>query len=42
MDARRAAILVSSSAIAGGAAFCVAIFAGYALVYLLLEYGRTP
>ena len=31
-----------TSAFAGGAAFSVAIFAGYALAYLLLEYGRTP
>lgn len=30
------------SAVAGGAAFSVAIFAGYALAYLLLEYGRAP
>ena len=30
------------SAIAGGAAFSVAIFGGYALAYLLLEFGRTP
>jgi len=31
-----------ASAVAGGAAFSLAIFAGYALAYLLLEYGRTP
>jgi hypothetical protein len=30
------------AAIAGGAAFSVAIAAGYALAYLLLEFGRTP
>jgi hypothetical protein len=30
------------STIAAGAAFSVAIFGGYALAYLLLEYGRTP
>ena len=30
------------SAVAGGAAFSVAIFVGYALAYLLLEYGRAP
>ena len=29
------------SAVAGGAAFSIAIFAGYALAYLLLEYGRA-
>ncbi len=31
-----------ASAIAGGAAFSVAILAGYALAYLLLEFGRSP
>jgi hypothetical protein len=30
------------SAVTGGAAFGVAIFAGYAIAYLVLEYGRTP
>jgi hypothetical protein len=31
-----------ASSVAGGAAFSVAIWAGYALAYLLLEFGRTP
>jgi hypothetical protein len=31
-----------ASAVAGGAAFAVAIWAGYALAYLVLEFGRTP
>ena len=31
-----------ASSVAGGAAFSVAIFVGYALAYLLLEFGRTP
>jgi hypothetical protein len=31
-----------ASAIAAGASFSVAILAGYALAYLLLEYGRAP
>ena len=31
-----------ASAIEGGAAFAVAIFAGYALAYALLEAGRAP
>ncbi len=31
-----------ASAVAAGAAFSVAIWSGYALAYLLLEFGRTP
>jgi hypothetical protein len=31
-----------ASAVAGGAAFAVAIWVGYALAYLLLEFGRAP
>jgi hypothetical protein len=31
-----------ASAVVGGAAFSVSIFAGYALAYLLLEFGRAP
>jgi hypothetical protein len=31
-----------ASAISGGATFSVAILAGYALAYFLLEFGRTP
>ena len=31
-----------TAAVTGGAMFSVAIFGGYALAYLLLEYGRTP
>lgn len=31
-----------ASAVAGGAAFGVAIGGGYALAYMLLEYGRSP
>jgi len=31
-----------STAIVGGIAFSVAIFAGYAIAYALLEWGRTP
>lgn len=30
------------SAITGGAAFSIAIFAGYAIAYAVLEWGRTP
>jgi len=31
-----------ASSVAGGAAFSVAIWAGYAFAYLLLEFGRAP
>jgi hypothetical protein len=31
-----------ASAVEGGATFAVAIFAGYAVAYALLEFGRTP
>lgn len=31
-----------TSAVTGGAAFAIAIGGGYALAYLLLEFGRTP